>query len=387
MWRAIFGGETIGERLTATKGRTTGFDYLRAGLSISVIAFHSVITSYGAAYSTLVWSGWWRPFIAVILPAFFALSGFLVSASLLRSRTIQEFLTLRVVRLVPALFFEVTISALILGPLLTVFTLGEYFRSPLFHAYWLNILGDIHFQLPGLFLENPDPNMVNRQLWTIPVELKCYLAITAIYVIGFSRSKWRMLALLALCIAAFPLIDLVKGENPFGIDNVPAKVLIESFLAGVAVFLFKDDLPLSPVLGLIAAMLSFLCLSDRYAAYLACLPVAYLTVFLGLTNTPRTLVSRIGDYSYGLYIYGYVIQQSYAFLFPGFRVWWANIGFSLTLAFLCAAISWHCLEKPILENRRYAVAAVEGTVAFIGRRLRALLPRRVKSEAGADEIS
>src|SRR5215831_3879182 len=80
MGATMFGGEAIGERLNATRGRTTGFDYLRAGLSISVIAFHSVLTSYGEAYTRLVWNGWWRPFIAVILPAFFALSGFLVSA-------------------------------------------------------------------------------------------------------------------------------------------------------------------------------------------------------------------------------------------------------------------------------------------------------------------
>lgn len=40
-------GETIGVRLTATKGGTTGSGHLRAGLSISVIAFHSVITSCG----------------------------------------------------------------------------------------------------------------------------------------------------------------------------------------------------------------------------------------------------------------------------------------------------------------------------------------------------
>jgi len=127
-----------------------------------VISFHSVLTSCGEAYTRVVWNGWWRPFIAAILLAFFAPSGLLVSASLLRSRTIQGFLTLRAVRLVPALFFEVTISALILGPLLTVFTLRDYFTSPLFRAYWLNIVGYIHFQLPGLFLDNPDPNMVNR---------------------------------------------------------------------------------------------------------------------------------------------------------------------------------------------------------------------------------
>ena len=183
-----------------------------------------------------------------------------------------------------------------------------------------------------------------------------------------------MLALLALCIAAFPVIDLAKGQDPFGIDNVPAKVMIESFLAGVTIFLFKDDLPLSRGLFLLSAVLTFLCLSNRYASYVASIPTAYLTVYLGLTNTPRTLASRIGDYSYGLYIYGYAIQQAYAFLFPGFRVWWANIAASLTVAFICAALSWHFLEKPVLENRKHVVAAVERAVSFAGRRLKALMP-------------
>jgi hypothetical protein len=54
----MFGDETIGERLSVTKGRTTGFDYLRAGLSVSVIAFHSVVTSCGLAYAHEVWNGW-----------------------------------------------------------------------------------------------------------------------------------------------------------------------------------------------------------------------------------------------------------------------------------------------------------------------------------------
>ncbi len=122
-------------------------------------------TRSGTAGGTRSWQ--------VVLPAFFALSGFLVSTSLFRSKTIFEFVTLRVVRMMPALFGEVLISALLLGPLLTAFTIQEYFSSRQFYVYWLNIIGEIHFQLPGLFLDNPDPGRVNLQLWTIPLELKC----------------------------------------------------------------------------------------------------------------------------------------------------------------------------------------------------------------------
>jgi len=72
----MFGDETIGERLRVTKAPSTGFDYLRADLCVSMIDFHSVVTSSGLAYAREVWNGWWRPFIAIILPAFFSTAAF-----------------------------------------------------------------------------------------------------------------------------------------------------------------------------------------------------------------------------------------------------------------------------------------------------------------------
>jgi len=62
--------------------------------------------------------------------------------------------------------------ALILGPLLTEFPLSAYFRDSEFWAYFLNILGEIHYHLPGLFIHNPT-TAVNGQLWTVPFELAC----------------------------------------------------------------------------------------------------------------------------------------------------------------------------------------------------------------------
>ena len=50
---------------------------------------------------------------------FFALSGFLVTGSALRTGRLVPFLGLRVLRLLPALFVEVTLSAIILGGIFT----------------------------------------------------------------------------------------------------------------------------------------------------------------------------------------------------------------------------------------------------------------------------
>jgi peptidoglycan/LPS O-acetylase OafA/YrhL len=105
-------GDGLAARMDAQGGRATGFDYLKFGLALAVICFHNVITSYGADAERLVVSGSVRPLILAILPLFFALSGFLVTASLLRSKAIAEYVTLRVLRIVLALFVEVYVAAL-----------------------------------------------------------------------------------------------------------------------------------------------------------------------------------------------------------------------------------------------------------------------------------
>ena len=103
---------------------------------------------------------------------FFALSGFLVASSLERCKTLFTFLGLRAIRILPALAVEIFISALIIGPLFTTEPAKAYFAAPEFHDYFLNILGDIHYHLPGVFAANPS-DAVNGQLWTVPYEMIC----------------------------------------------------------------------------------------------------------------------------------------------------------------------------------------------------------------------
>ncbi|MBB5373942.1 hypothetical protein [Acidocella aromatica] len=73
-------------------------------------------------------------------------------------------------RIYPALIIESLLSAFILDPLVTRQPLLAYFTAPEFFRYMLNILGDVHFSLPGVFVHNPLPDVVNFQLFTIPFE-------------------------------------------------------------------------------------------------------------------------------------------------------------------------------------------------------------------------
>ncbi len=120
---------TIEDRLVATSGRPAGFDYLRIGLALSIICFHSVVTSYGDKAQDRFVNTWAGPFILLLVPMFFALSGFLVAGSLARTKTVVSFLGLRAIRILPALAVETLLSAFLLGAIFTALPLREYFTS------------------------------------------------------------------------------------------------------------------------------------------------------------------------------------------------------------------------------------------------------------------
>src|ERR1700744_2350383 len=150
---------TVEQRLVEGQNRPSGFDYLRIVLAVGVVLAHSFLLPTGPAGE----NNWYFMFAPLIVPMFFALSGFLIAGSFERAKSLFVFFGLRVFRIAPALSVEVLISALILGPLLTDYSLRQYLAAPEFHAYFLNIVGEIHYVLPGVFLHNPN-NLVNGQL-------------------------------------------------------------------------------------------------------------------------------------------------------------------------------------------------------------------------------
>ena len=241
----IFGDRTVLGEIQNGNGATAGFDYLRFGLAVAVLVWHSIILTSGslAVYRAL-WSGPFRFLVAAILPMFFALSGFLVTGSLVRTR-LHQFAALRVLRLAPALAVEVTLSALVLGALFTNLPLRNYLTSPELGGYFGNILGLVHFTLPGVFEHNRVPRVVNSQLWTIPFELECYASLAIVSLLMGLRHRRIFVALLVLfSLVATAEAVLKNSVSPFA--PLQGRVLVVAFLAGVAIHLYRDRIPYSP---------------------------------------------------------------------------------------------------------------------------------------------
>lgn len=347
----------------ADGGNTSGFDYLRLILAVSVLAWHSAGIVYSRSFSFYLADSFLGHFILLILPAFFALSGFLVASSLMRSRKLTEFLGLRILRLIPALAVEICLSALILGPILTSLTLSAYFSDHQVFQYFLNIIGFIHFQLPGVFLDNPIPAIVNGSLWTIPFELECYIALAALWVLRLKgNGPAVIIALLLWCGLLGTRLILGKYE-PIGPDALNGRLLVAYFLAGVCLYEFRHKIPADFRLFLIAFAVSLFMVKSRSTILFSPLFIAYCTVYIGLLRPKRIPYIFSGDYSYGIYLYAFPIQQAVYALIPQSHSWPAHFVLSLLGTSVLAVFSWHAIEKPLLKLKRHLRPQTQRIVA------------------------
>lgn len=350
---------SLQQQLDKADGRPSGFDYLRISLSVSIIIWHTIEVCYGHPEVNKYWMGPLKPIPSFLIPSFFALSGFLIAGSLARN-DLSSFLTLRMIRIAPALACEVLISAFLIGSSLTTIALSEYFLHPMFWSYMLNMVGDIHYHLPGVFNTNP-VSQVNAQLWTIPYELECYIAISALGLIGLTRKPrlfFLVVAILQVFMftrTAFSFHDLTY--NPGFARGAPTGDLcLLAFLAGVAAFLLRNEIPFNKPVMAGMLVLSWVTLSFPQTAYFSAFPVAYLTVWIGLQNPKRGRVVLGADYSYGMYLYGYPIQQALYYL--GAHDWFTNLPLSLTLSCAAAYFSWNYVEEPIGKKRKMFLTLV-----------------------------
>ncbi len=357
---------TIGQIMDENDGVGPGYDMMRVFLAFAVIFRHCFPISYGdlaARSSGPLWTA-----TMAIVPIFFALSGFLVTGSALRL-TLGKFLVSRVLRIVPALLVDTLVTILVIGAIFTTVPLGEYASSGQTHAYLWNILGFIHYYLPGVYENNPLPGVVNGALWTIAPELGCYVAISALIVVGWVKDWKKVLVIALASMAAILLADAMLGTLPKFVRALaahPGAVLVPSFLVGAAFYLKRHSIPYSPLLFIvciaIVAASGFVLPESTFSvmpAWTVCtIPVyAYITVFLGATRLPLPPLFRKGDYSYGIYLYGFPIQQAIVAA-TGIRDAFLLFALTVPVVTAMAMFSWHLVEKPMLRFRKaFSMAA------------------------------
>ncbi len=340
---------SIGSVLDETKGVGQGFDFLRIFLSFSILFVHSFYAAYGFAFAEDLWSTRLGFIADVLLPGFFALSGFLVMGSALRVRSLTTFMSFRALRILPALSTEVVIAAVLIGGAVTELPGHQYFSSAGFYSYFLNIVGHIQFRLPGVFVSNPY-DVVNGSLWTIPPEIFCYLFLALMMLSGAYIHRHLYAAIVVMLAAGIFLLDL-GGRNGEFAGHVAQYHLFLCFAFGNLLYHFRHDIPCNFAVFAVCACTGFVFMRYIHGLEVALAAIAYCVVYLGTRRIPRIPFLARGDYSYGVYLYGFPIQQLAAMLFPELRTWYFNVLLAAPVALACAMASWQWIELPTLKMK------------------------------------
>ena len=163
--------------------RSNNLNLVKFIAALFVIISHAYPLCKGAEYNDIL-SDLSRNSIAfgsLAVAIFFMSSGFFVTKSLLKSKDSKKYLHNRFIRIFPPLWFTLIVCILVCGLFFSTYSLGKYFLSSDFFKYCLNfILIPIH-NLPGVFMNNIYPGVINGPLWTLPIEFVCYLVLLLAY--------------------------------------------------------------------------------------------------------------------------------------------------------------------------------------------------------------
>ena len=284
---------------------------------------------------------------SIAVDMFFAISGFLVTASFVNRSNLEKFLKSRALRILPAYYACLVLSALVLGCLFTDMPLGDYLSSDATRDYMVinaQFGMDLRWALPGTFAHNPLPNVVNGSIWTLPSEVRMYILVAILGVLGVFRGRGRANITL-LCLLAIGLLE-IKGL-PL-LDNPATAHLAGMFVAGMLFWVNRSHIPLSTILLAALIGMSIVLNGTVLFPYLFGLTLTYLCFWFAYVPNLH-FFNRFGDYSYGLYLWGFPIQQAVASAIGHATKARTNFEISLPIALAIAVASWLLLEKPMLR--------------------------------------
>jgi peptidoglycan/LPS O-acetylase OafA/YrhL len=328
-------------------------NFLRLLFAVLVIASHSyfIVSKETGAFEPLYRLTNNRVNLGdLAVNGFFAISGFLLAGSWCAGRGgLWGFVSRRVARIYPAFAVCVLLCIGVVGPL-AVEDVRSYFADP--HTY--RLLQYLYFgrfwnSLPGAFPDNPMPGIINSSLWTIKYELYCYLAIILLGVAGMLRGRW-VTACALFWLAVFNVLVATKTTLPYALDPYYMPRLLTFFLGGAALYLCRGVVPYRAGLFLVAIAVLLGTMGWSGWATLV-LPTAGLYSLFYVACLPGRLnaFGRRHDLSYGVYLYGWPIQQLVVhYGIPGGSPW-SLTAISVALSFVAAGASWFLIEAPSLR--------------------------------------
>lgn len=345
--------------------RRNNFGFIRFFLALLVIIHHAYPLGGFGEDPFSVFTRNQESLGGVAVMGFFITSGFLITKSMIDSTSIWRYMWHRFLRILPAYWVCILITSLGFATyfqLINYGTVDNYLRVPDGPFAYLrnNVFIKIRqFGIADTLPMVPYPNSINGSLWTLIYEIMAYSLIGLFGVMGIFKLNRYYLLLMFLIFYTFYIIGLIYPSlalyfGPWFADPQLTQ-LLTYFFTGTMFYIFKKYIPLYGKLVVIALLItiasSYLYLLD----FVLPITLAYILFWL-VAKLPLSSFTKYGDFSYGLYIYAFPVQQTLSF--HGLHRYGMFIYIILTvlLTMLLAVASWYCIEQPALRYKNKKIA-------------------------------
>jgi peptidoglycan/LPS O-acetylase OafA/YrhL len=354
----------------AYSGRANSVGFLRLVFATAVLVSHTWVLGAGRA----------NPFhidlAGIAVAGFFGLSGFLISRSARRS-SLPRYLWHRLLRIFPGYWVCLGVTAFVVAPLLwwrQHGTLHGWLRGP--HGAVRYVGANVttvmrQWGIADLLTGTPygrltGSSVFDGSLWTLSYELVCYLAIAVAALLAILKRARLLILLAGVATYAVVVHDFVRGPTTAGpwvghtaiftyFDRYYLLYYGFMFLLGTIADLYRERIPINDAVGA-GCLVVFAVAVGFGQLFSPVLPVfAYVLLWLGVRLPKRLqVVGQRNDYSYGVYIYAFVVQQVLADL--GVPRWGLLAYFVLAMlgAYGCAYLSWHLVEKRAMRLKDWS---------------------------------
>ena len=326
--------------------------FIRLVLAIFVIVQHSyALLGHADPLSSIGLIS----FGALGVNGFFILSGFLITSSWLNSKSLVQYVWRRILRIFPAFWICLLITALIVAPIIIILkgqSLNQNILSEMVGYIFKNLILIINQPDISNLTNNLAEKSLNGSLWTLSWEFLFYILLAVGGLIGaLSKGKWLLIIFTLIYIACY-WIDTCKCTlflKFYTSSNVA--ILPYYFLIGSIGFLFKKHIPDSKII--FALCITLWLLDLKYNSHYPLHPFFLFYILIWLTtHLPFKSIERFGDFSYGLYIYHFVVIQAILIAFNNQLHPLILLLITLPIAFALAYLSWNLIEKKCMNFKR-----------------------------------
>ncbi|MGF1342016.1 MULTISPECIES: acyltransferase [unclassified Streptomyces] len=366
-------------------GRNNSLGILRLSLAAAVVVSHASVLGFGDKEFGHHFSHGQTDLGKLSVYGFFVLSGILVTRSGNRL-PLGRFLWHRALRLLPGLWVCLAVTAFVVAPFL-------YWRQQGgLDGFWGHSRGPWDYlasnwavaprqkDVSGVVATAGDSGLahspsIDAALWSLRYEVLCYIGVALLAVTGALARARRVVLLLTAVLGLLIVRDAVGDPFWAGFSDSDYYASVQffevtgqfdpdtvlylafAFALGSVIELYRERVPVSDVLGVTSGLVLIGSLRFGYLFVVGLPAFAYLLLWLAIRlPAPFRRVGARHDYSYGMYIYGFVVQQSLVAI--GFARWgfWPYLAMSLAGALAAAVLSWHLVERPAMRLKNLGSA-------------------------------